>query len=133
MKQYFSKQFFHHFKIFLALILFLNAANPKLYIPLPRNSLSTSSLVWESVTIWGVNKKSTSLRLNSGLYAYIEKLAKKENRSINNYIETLLFDAVDYHEPNKETKLAMKEIEKEKGSLKRYASVDDLFNDLENE
>ena len=37
-----------------------------------------------------INKKSTSLRLNSGLYAYIEKLAKKENRSINNYIETLL-------------------------------------------
>ena len=53
--------------------------------------------------------------------------------SINNYIETLLFDAVDYHEPNKETKLAMKEIDKEKGSLKRYTSVDDLFNDLENE
>lgn len=82
-----------------------------------------------------INKKSTSLRLNLGLYAHIEKLAKKENRSINNYIETLLFDAVDYHEPNKETKLSMKEIEKEKekGSLKRYASVDDLFNDLENE
>ena len=80
-----------------------------------------------------INKKSTSLRLNSGLYAYIEKLAKKENRSINNYIETLLFDAVNDHEPNKETKLAMKEIDKEKGSLKRYTSVDDLFNDLENE
>ena len=80
-----------------------------------------------------INKKSTSLRLNLGLYSYIEKLAKKENRSINNYIETLLFDAVDYHEPNKETKLAMKEIDKEKGSLKRYTSVDDLFSDLENE
>ena len=80
-----------------------------------------------------INKKSTSLRLNLGLYAHIEKLAKKQNRSINNYIETLLFDAVGYHEPNEKTKMAMKELEIEKKSLKRYSNVDDLFNDLENE
>lgn len=80
-----------------------------------------------------INKKSTSLRLNSGLYARIEKLAKKNNRSINNYIETLLFDAVGYHEPNKVTKQAIKEIETEKKSLKRYSNVEDLFKDLENE
>lgn len=79
------------------------------------------------------NKKTTSLRLNSGLYSYIEKLAKNQNRSINNYIETLLFDAVDYHEPNKKTKMAMKELDTEKNSLKKYDNVEDLFNDLENE
>lgn len=81
-----------------------------------------------------INKKSTSLRLNSGLYSHIEKLAKKENRSINNYIETLLFDAVSYHEPNAKTKKAIQEAraEKKAGSLKKYGSADDLFEDIEN-
>ena len=37
----------------------------------------------------GTKKKSTSLRLNSIFYAHIEKLAKQENRSLNNFIETL--------------------------------------------
>ena len=63
----------------------------------------------------------------------LEKLAKKNNRSVNNYIETLLFDAVGYHEPNKVTKQAIKEIETQKKSLKRYSNVEDLFKDLENE
>lgn len=80
-----------------------------------------------------INKKSTSLRLDSGLYTYIEKLAKKENRSINNYIETLLFDAVGYHEPNESTKSTIEEAGKEKASLKRYKNADDLFDELENE
>jgi hypothetical protein len=81
-----------------------------------------------------INKKSTSLRLNLGLYAHIEKLAKKQNRSINNYIETLLFDAVGYHEPNAKTKKAIEEAraEKKSGTLKKYTNADDLFNDVEN-
>lgn len=81
-----------------------------------------------------INKKSTSLRLNSGLYSHIEKLAKKQNRSINNYIETLLFDAVGYHEPNVKTKKAIEEArtEKKAGALKKYSNSDDLFNDVEN-
>lgn len=85
------------------------------------------------MTTININKKSTSLRLNSGLYSYIEKMAKKNNRSINNYIETLLFDAVGYHEPNAKTKKAIKEIENEKHTLKRYSNVEDMFNDLEND
>lgn len=56
-----------------------------------------------------INKKSTSLRLEEGLYNLIQKLAKKENRSVNNYIETILFNAVGYNEPNEITKNAMKE------------------------
>ncbi len=36
-----------------------------------------------------IKKKSTSLRLNSNLYAYIEKLAKKENRSLNNLLSIM--------------------------------------------
>ncbi len=80
-----------------------------------------------------IKKKSTSLRLNSNLYAYIEKLAKKENRSLNNFIETTLFDALEYREPNEETKLAMEESRKERPNLKRYSNANELFEDLDNE
>jgi hypothetical protein len=80
-----------------------------------------------------IKKKSTSLRLNSSLYAHIEKLAKKENRSLNNFIETTLFDALDYREPNEVTKLGIQESRKERASLKRYSSTEELFNELDNE
>lgn len=76
-------------------------------------------------------KKSTSLRLNSNLFAHIEKLAKEENRSLNNFIETTLFDALEYREPNKVTKSAIKESRKERTSLKRYSSAEE-FQDVEN-
>lgn len=76
-------------------------------------------------------KKSTSLRLNSNLFAHIEKLAKEENRSLNNFIETTLFDALEYREPNEVTKSAIKESQKERASLKRYSSAEELFQDVE--
>ncbi|GAB3646191.1 hypothetical protein GCM10028791_05810 [Echinicola sediminis] len=75
-------------------------------------------------------KKSTSLRLDRELYSYIEKLAKKENRSVNNYIETVLAKATNFHKPNKETRKAMEEAQKEKPSLKRYTDTNELFDDL---
>ena len=78
-------------------------------------------------------KKSTTLRINSNLFAHIEKLAKEENRSLNNFIETTLFDALEYREPNEVTKSAIKESRKERASLKRYSSTGKLFQDLENE
>ena len=78
-------------------------------------------------------KKSTSLRINSNLFAHIEKLAKEENRSLNNFIETTLFDALEYREPNETTKKAIAEFKKDKKNLKRYSSAKELFDDLENE
>lgn len=75
-------------------------------------------------------KKSTSLRLDRELYSYIEKLAKKENRSVNNFIETVLAEATNFYEPNQETKKAIEEARAERSDLKRYNSADDLFNDL---
>jgi len=75
-------------------------------------------------------KKSTSLRLDMELYNYIEKLAKKENRSVNNFIETVLADATNFYEPNEETKKAIKELQTERANLKRYSSAKDLFDDL---
>lgn len=75
-------------------------------------------------------KKATSLRLDNELYNYIEKLAKKENRSINNFIETTLAEATHFHELNNETLHAIKEAKKEKSSLRRYDNTQDLLNDL---
>lgn len=74
------------------------------------------------------NKKATSLRINSELYAYIEKLAKKENRSLNNFIETILSKATNFNVPNKETIEAMEELKRGEGI--RFDSVESLFESL---
>ena len=76
-------------------------------------------------------KKSTSLRINSNLFTHIEKLAKKENRSLNNFIETTLFNALEYREPNENTKKAIAEFKNEKKNLKRYSSAEELFQYVE--
>ncbi len=44
-------------------------------------------------------KKTTSLRIDNKLFNYIERRAKEENRSVNNYIETLLLNASGYIAP----------------------------------
>lgn len=75
-------------------------------------------------------KKSTSLRLNRELYNYIEKLAKQENRSVNNFIETVLADATNFYEPNEETKKAIEEARAERSFLKGYKDMGELFSDL---
>ena len=75
-------------------------------------------------------KKSTSLPLDRELYNYMEKLAQKENRSVNNFIETVLADATNLYEPNKVTKKAIEDLQSERPNLKRYSAAKDLFNDL---
>lgn len=55
-------------------------------------------------------KKLTSIRINKNLYAHLQKKAKEENRSINNYIETLLYEASEYETPNEETIKAIQEV-----------------------
>ena len=55
-------------------------------------------------------KKNQSFRLSVELIDRLKQLAKRQNRSLNNYVETVLLDAV-YHEPNALTLTAMKEAE----------------------
>ncbi|WP_257666142.1 hypothetical protein [Parapedobacter tibetensis] len=76
-------------------------------------------------------KKSTSLRIDRDLYDYIERQARKENRSVNNYIETILSKATDFKLPNRETREAIAELERDKATLKRYSGAKNLFEDLE--
>ncbi len=55
-------------------------------------------------------KKNQSFRLSVELIERLKHLAKRQNRSLNNYVETVLLDAA-YHEPNAVTLAAMKEAE----------------------
>ena len=55
-----------------------------------------------------VNKKQTAFRLNEDLLNHLKIAAQKENRSLNNYVESVLMGIV-YLKSNKETLAAMKE------------------------
>lgn len=53
-------------------------------------------------------KKQTAFRLDSDLLVALKAAAKREHRSLNNFVETLLMDIM-YNEPNEETKAAIEE------------------------
>lgn len=55
-----------------------------------------------------VVKKLTAFRLNNDLLDMLKSAAKREHRSLNNFVECLLMDAM-YSEPNEETKAAIEE------------------------
>lgn len=55
-----------------------------------------------------LEKKAHVFRLPVHLLDKLKELAQKDRRSLNNYVECLLLDAV-YHEPNEETIAAIKE------------------------
>lgn len=66
-------------------------------------------------------KKNQSFRLPIELIERLKQLAKRQNRSLNNYVETLLLDAA-YHQLNATTLAAMKEAEGE--SMNNVSSLD---------
>lgn len=43
-------------------------------------------------------KKTMSLRISSALYEHLKKVSSKENRSVNNYVETILFKVSNFQE-----------------------------------
>lgn len=55
-----------------------------------------------------VERKQTSFRLSTELLRKLRIAARRENRSLNNYVESTLMDAV-YNEPNEETAAAIAE------------------------
>lgn len=59
------------------------------------------------------DRKQTAFRLRTDLLDRLKVAAKKENRSLNNYVESALLDAV-YREPNEETLAAMKDAKENK-------------------
>lgn len=55
-----------------------------------------------------IQKKAQSFRLSVDLIDRLKKLAKRQNRSLNNYVECVLMD-IAYSESNEETKAALEE------------------------
>ena len=53
-----------------------------------------------------VTKRQTAFRFDSDLLDMLKRAAKREHRSLNNYVECLLMDAM-YNEPNEKTKAAI--------------------------
>ena len=68
-----------------------------------------------------VPKKNQSFRLPVELIERLRQLAKRENRSLNNFVETLLLEAA-YCEPNDVTLAAMREAQN--GKLRNTTPLD---------
>ena len=60
-----------------------------------------------------VQKKAQSFRLPVELIEKLKKMAKRENRSLNNFVECALLELA-YNEPNEETLSAIKEAQEGK-------------------
>lgn len=68
-----------------------------------------------------IQKKATMFRLNVDLIERLKELARREHRSLNNFVECVLLD-VAYSEPNEETKAAIEEARS--GKLRNVSPVD---------
>lgn len=69
-----------------------------------------------------IDRKQTAFRLSSDLLERLKIAAKRQNRSLNNFVESVLMDVV-YNEPNEETKAAI--VEAKAG---KYAGTIDMSN-----
>ena len=79
-----------------------------------------------------VVRKATSFRLRTDLLEGLKRNAARENRTLNNYVESVLLDVV-YHEPNQVTKAALKEAmnNTEYPQEELYSSAKELLNTLD--
>ena len=77
-----------------------------------------------------VNKKAQSFRLPVDLIERLKKMAKRENRSLNNFVECVLLD-IAYREPNEETLAAINDARngKYEGTLD-VSSVDAMYKSM---
>ena len=77
-------------------------------------------------------RKPAFFRLRADLLEGLKRNAARENRTLNNYVESVLLSIV-YDEPNDLTKAAIREAKSGKNQNKVYDSVEELFNDLDAE
>ena len=91
----------------------------------------TNDLQYMATTII---RKPASFRLRADLLEGLKRNAVRENRTLNNYVESVLLDIV-YHEPNSETKVALKEAMSRKNypAEELYTDVDEMFKALDAE
>ena len=74
-------------------------------------------------------RKPASFRLRADLLERLRSNAVRENRTLNNYVESVLLDFI-YSEPNETTKAAIKVAMSGRNPNKVYDTVDDMFNDI---
>lgn len=79
-------------------------------------------------------RRPASFRLRADLLEGLKRNAARTNRSLNNYVESVLLDAV-YNEPNEETKTAIREAmnRKEYPAEDLFDDVDEMFKALDAE
>lgn len=75
-----------------------------------------------------VVRKQTSFRLREDLLQILQEQAKKANRSLNNFVESTLMDAM-YSVPNEETIAAIREARAAKNK-ETFESVESLMEEL---
>lgn len=78
-----------------------------------------------------VVRKPVSFRLNAALLEELKRKAASANRSLNNYVESVLLDDV-YNEPNEETRAAIMEAKNRKSYPENelYSSAEEMFKAL---
>ena len=79
-----------------------------------------------------IRRKQTSFRLRTDLLEEMKTAAKRENRTLNNYLESLLLNYF-YSEPNEVTKAAIEEAMSGHNRNKVYTNIDEMFDDILNE
>ena len=77
-------------------------------------------------------RRPASFRLRADLLEGLKRNAARENRTLNNYVESVLLEFM-YDEPNETTKAAIREAMSGQNRNKTYTDVDEMFNDILNE
>ena len=77
-----------------------------------------------------VNRKLTSFRLRADLLEELRRNALRENRTLNNYVESVLLRIV-FEEPNELTRAAIKEAKSGKNPNRVYDNTEELIKDLD--
>lgn len=79
-----------------------------------------------------IRRKQTSFRLRTDLLEEMKSAAERENRTLNNYLESLLLNYF-YNEPNEVTRAAIEEAMSGHNRNKVYTNIDEMFDDILNE
>lgn len=85
------------------------------------------------MTTTTIKRRQTSFRLRTDLLEGLKAKAAHANRTLNNYVETLLMnDVTEYLTPNQETIHAIEEARSHQNDpdLEIYDNVDDLMKAL---
>lgn len=80
------------------------------------------------INMEAIIRKQTSFRLREDLLEVLQEMARKSNRSLNNFVESTLMDAV-FSEPNEDTIAAIKEA-RTSTDKKVFDSVESLMEEL---